>query len=54
MATQHSIPVNEPPDGHTESRNCICGPRVVIVGGGRMVHHRYMNNEEYKGSDNDE
>lgn len=51
VATQHSIPVNEDPKGHVESRNCPCEPRIVTMSGGRMVHHRYMNNEEYKGSD---
>lgn len=46
MATMHNIPVDEPTEGHIESRKCKCGPEVQMVGGGRFVYHNYMNNKD--------
>lgn len=46
MATLHNIPVDEPTEGHKESRNCPCKPDVQMIGGGRHVYHRYMNKVE--------
>lgn len=43
MATQHTIPVDEPTEGHKESRKCKCNPDVQMVGDGRYVYHNYMN-----------
>jgi hypothetical protein len=43
MATLHNIPVDEPTEGHKESRNCPCRPDVQMIGGGRHVYHQYMN-----------
>lgn len=47
MAVNHIIPVDEPTDGHTMSRKCKCNPDIQMIGGGRMVEHRYMNNKTH-------
>ena len=48
MAVNHIIPVDEPTDGHTMSRKCKCNPDVQVIGGGKMVSNRYMNNTDKK------
>lgn len=49
MAVLHSIPVDEPTEGHTESRKCKCGPDVQKIGDAKYVYHTYMNNKKKVG-----
>lgn len=43
MAVMHNIPVDEPTEGHKESRKCPCNPEVQEIGGGKHIYHQYMN-----------
>lgn len=46
MSTQHVYPVNDLVEHELVDDECVCGPRVEFVEGGKVVVHHSLDGRE--------
>lgn len=48
MSTQHVYPLDDLIEHDTDDDDCVCGPTVEFVTGGKVVIHHSLDNREAK------